>query len=83
MPITQREKMAPPRPEDKETLDDYSSIIQDNLGDLFQAAHNHTLRTTVPASNEGNVGDIFLVETSTTFKLYVKFTTGWKSVTLS
>ena len=75
--------MAPPRPEDKETLDDFASILQDNLGELFQAGHNHAVRTTVPASNEGSVGDIFLVEVSSVFSIYVKFASGWKSVVVT
>ena len=83
MPISQTQKMAPPRPEDREGLDDYSAIIQDNLAQLFQAGHRHSVRTTAPSSNEGNVGDIFLVEVSGTFSLYAKFSSGWKSVALT
>ncbi len=79
----QEQPMSPPRPEDKETLIDFSSVVQDNLTQLFQSAHNHSIRTTVPASNEGSAGDIFLVEVSGVFSLYAKFPSGWKSVTLT
>lgn len=84
MPERQQQPISPPRPEDKEFLDDYSSILQDNLRQLFQIAHRHSVRTTAPASNEGNVGDIFLVATvAGTFHIYAKFSAGWKSTTLS
>lgn len=83
MAIRQVHPLSPPRPEDQETLADYSSVLQDNFSQLFQIAHRHTLRTTAPASNEGNVGDIFLVEVGSTFSIYVKFPSGWKSVTVS
>lgn len=83
MAIIQRQPISPPRPEDRESLVDYSSVAQDSYVQLFEVAHRHTIRTTAPAENEGKVTDIFLVEDGSTFKLYVKFTTGWKSVALS
>ena len=48
MAIRQQQPISPPRPEDKELLDDYSSIIRDNFIQLFQAAHTHNVRTTAP-----------------------------------
>jgi hypothetical protein len=83
MTIRQQQPVSPPRPEDRDTLNDYSAIFQDNFVQLFEIAHRHTIRSTAPASNEGNVTDIFLVEDGSTFKLYAKFTSGWKSVVLS
>lgn len=83
MAIRQSKPISPPRPEDVDILDDYSSILQDNFVQLFELAHRHNVRTTVPASNEGNVGDIFLVEASSTFSIYVKFPSGWKSVVVT
>ena len=79
----QAQPISPPRPEDQETLTDYSSIVQDNFSQLFQSAHTHTVRTTAPDSNEGSVGDIFLVEVSGVFSIYAKFPSGWKSVVVS
>jgi hypothetical protein len=75
----QRLPLAPPGPADREALDDYSSILQDNLRQLFQSSHKHRLRTVAPADNEGSVGDIFLVQSNSTFSIYVKFPSGWKS----
>ena len=83
MAIRQQQPISPPRPEDREALDDYSSIIQDNYSQLFQAAHTHNVRTTAPAANEGNVGDIYLVADGSSFRIYAKFSTGWKSVVLT
>ena len=79
----QSKPIAPPLEADKETLDDYSAIIQDNFIQLFQIAHRHTVLLSAPAFNEGNIGDIFLVDDGSTFKLYAKFTSGWKSTTLT
>lgn len=77
MPIRQEQPVSPPRPGDEETLDDYSAILQDNFSQLFQDAHIHSVRSTAPASNEGEVGDIFLVETTTERYVAVKFSSGW------
>lgn len=83
MAIKQQHPVAPPRPEDKEVLNDFASILQDNFIQLFEIAHRHHVRTTAPSSNEGNVGDIYLVESSSTFSIYVKFSSGWKSVVVT
>ena len=77
MTIRQQQPVSPPRPEDRESLDDYASITQDNFRQLFQIAHRHGVRTTAPSSNEGNVEDIILVETSTEKYIAVKFSSGW------
>jgi hypothetical protein len=79
----QPKPISPPLEHDRDTLADYSAIIQDNAKDLFQLAHKHRYLTSAPTSNEGTVGDVFLVEESSTFKLYAKFPSGWKSVTLT
>ena len=75
--------ISPPLQDDRDTLSDFSSDVQRNLESLFEIAHAHSYRTSVPSSNEGNTGDIYLVEESSTFKLYAKFPSGWKSVTLT
>jgi len=79
----QSQPISPPLNVDKESLSDYSAILQDNFTQLFQIAHRHKILTSAPASNEGNVGDIFLVESGGTFSLYAKFSSGWKSVALT
>lgn len=59
-------------------------VIQRNLEDLFQFAHEHGIRTTAPSSTEGSVGDILPVLLGTTGYLYIKFPEiGWKRVTAS
>ena len=83
MAIRQPQPVSPPLPEDKDNLLDFAAILQDNFRELFQVAHQHIIKTTIPASNEGNVGDIALVESNSTFAIYVKFPAGWKSVTVS
>ena len=83
MTIRQQQPISPPRPEDSELLNDFASILQDNFMQLFEIAHRHTIRTTAPAINEGNVGDIVLTEISGTFSIYAKFSSGWKSVVVT
>jgi len=79
----QSEPISPPILNDRDTLDDFSAVIQRNIEDLFELAHKHRYRTSAPSSNEGDVGDIYLVEESSTFKVYVKFPSGWKSATFA
>lgn len=75
----QTRPIAPPVQADVESLQDFSSVIQDNLFDLFNAAHDHNTRTTAPASTEGVVGDIVLVFLSPDWYIYAKVdTTTWK-----
>jgi len=82
--LIQRNKLATPLPPDRESLDQYSAIIQGIFEQLFEAGHTHAVKTTAPASNEGQVGDIYLVNVSGTYSIYAKFpSVGWKSVTLS
>jgi hypothetical protein len=71
--------LSPPAPE----LTDFTVSIQQNLEEIFQIGHGHDVRTTAPAATEGSIGDVFPVFDGTTYKLYVKFSTGWKSVQLS
>lgn len=74
----QRTAVAPPIEGDKD-LHDFASVVQSNLEDLFQVAHDHAVRTTVPASNEGAVGDMVIVYTAPNWYIYAKVdTTTWK-----
>lgn len=58
-------------------------VVQRNLQDLHEFAHEHEFRITIPTENEGTVGDLALVYINNTAYLYVKFPVGWKKVTLS
>jgi len=57
-----------------------SEVIQRNLEDLYEYAHDHSYRETEPTEAEGVVGDILLVKISSLFYVYVKFPDGWKKV---
>lgn len=83
MALRQPEPLSPPLSPDREILNDYSTVIQKNLEQLFELAHGHTVRTVAPTSNEGEIGDIVLVQTTTTFSIYAKFPSGWKSTLLT
>jgi hypothetical protein len=80
MSIQQPGNLAPPIPSDRLTLVNFTAILQRLYGTLFQAAHNHTIVTTVPTSNEGNVGDIYIVQTTSSTHLYAKLASGWTQV---
>lgn len=80
----QKRQVVPPIVGDQGTLNDFSSIVQDNFKQLFDLAHTHEVRSTVPAYNEGQVGDIVLVFISPTYYVYAKVTTQmWLRVALS
>jgi hypothetical protein len=86
MGLTQPRPVAPPTEKDKETLKDYTSVVQSNLEELFLFSHTHTTVTTIPADSDGVVGDIKLVEdtsvTPSVFYIYAKFSSGWKRAVL-
>lgn len=79
MPKVQRRSVSPFNDESK----DFAEVIQSNIEDLFEDAHDHGIRTTVPGDDEGSVGDIIGVEISGVFSVYFKFSSGWKSATLT
>lgn len=54
-----------------------AEILQLNLVDLFESSHDHTVRTTPPAANEGSPRDIVIVDDGTDVTLYVKTSRGW------
>jgi hypothetical protein len=58
-------------------------VIQRNLEDLYEFAHSHSVRTSVPTEKEGSVGDIIPVLLNGTDYLYVKLPAGWKRTVLS
>ena len=80
----QKRPIAPPLTSDQQTLNDFTSVVQDNFKDLFSAAHSHGLRTTIPAFNEGQIGDISLVFIDPSYYIYAKVTsTAWMRIILS
>lgn len=81
----QSKPLSPPLENDKETLIDYSAIIQDNFQQLLQIAHRHKILTAAPATNEGNVSDVFLVNLADVTYLYAKFPSplNWQRVQLN
>ena len=84
MSKTQHSPLAPPAETDKEKLEDFTSKIQEGLEALFLDAHSHDIKTAAPASNEGEVGDIALVNDGTTRYIAVRFADGWyKTATLT
>lgn len=54
-----------------------SSVVQQNLEELFQFAHDHPVRSSLPTAAQGTSGDIVIVDTGTTVYLCVKTTNGW------
>lgn len=71
MAISQNRPVVPPVPTDR-SLGNFTSIVQKNLLDLHQAAHIHKIVTEAPAPNDGNIGDIYIVDTGITCYLTVK-----------
>lgn len=79
----QRILLAPPSVLDTNSLRDYTSVIQQVFEELFEEAHDHQVRTTAPAENDGSVGDMALVDDGSTTKIYAKFPSGWRSISLT
>ena len=80
--IQQSQPVVPPTPGDR-TLKDFSQIIDNSLKTLFQAGHVHKIVTVLPAMREGNVGDIYLLDTEDEKAVCVKFNSGWFKVVLT
>lgn len=60
------------------------NVVQKNLEDLFEFAHDHVVRATLPAANEGSPRDIVIVDTGTDVYICVKTSRGWfKTVALA
>lgn len=60
------------------------TILQYNLTDLFQAAHNHTVKSSFPAATDGAPQDMVIVDTGTAVYICVKTSRGWfKTAALS
>ena len=77
--INQQQDVVPPSPDDlDQSLKDFSSGVQGNLGDLYEGAHAHAVLGGAPSAGDGGTGDIELVDDGTNQYLYVKFPSGWK-----
>lgn len=77
--IQQTQDVVPPSPQDlDQSLKDFSSGVQGNMGDLFQGAHFHGVINSAPGDGDGSTGDIELMDDGTNTYLYVKFPSGWK-----
>lgn len=82
--LTQRQKISPPIEVDKQSLQDFASVTQQAFDDVFQSAHIHPVKTSAPAENEGQAGDIFPVALDGVAYLYIKFPSlGWKRILLT
>lgn len=77
MSLIQKRPVVPPLTTDRNSLSDFAHIIQDNLLELHEAGHEHTVLTEDPATNDGMIQDIKIVDDGTTVKLAVKTARGW------
>ncbi len=74
---TQPNPISPPREVDRETLTDFSSILQGNLEELFELAHSHKVLLADPLATNGAIGDIQLVDDGTDKYLVARYSDGW------
>lgn len=54
-----------------------ANMVQKNLEDLFEFAHDHVVRATFPAANEGAPRDIVIVDTGSAVHICIKTSRGW------
>lgn len=54
-----------------------ASTSQYLFEELFQLAHDHIIRTSLPSAQEGAVGDILGVDTGTIVYICIKTPRGW------
>jgi hypothetical protein len=81
MAKVQQRPMASPTQYDKD-LKDFTATLQQNLLDLFESAHDHTVHTTAPDPNDGKPGDMWAVDNGAgLIRLYFKTQTGWHYIT--
>lgn len=59
-------------------MPDFSANIQQNLEVLFEQGHEHSVRSSPPTEADGIPGSIVPVFDGVNYRLYVKFTEGWK-----
>ena len=78
----QRLSVSPPSENDKD-LKDHASVIQQNFEDIFEVSHSHDLKSGLPSTTDGVIGDIELIKDGSNFYLCAKFSEGWKKILLS
>lgn len=76
MPLLQNDPVSPPTITD-EGLKDFAEIIQRNMDEIFQIAHQHGVRVTFPGATDGMASDIVSVDDGTSVYLLVKTSRGW------
>jgi len=54
-----------------------SSVVQQNLEELFELAHDHSVRASLPAVSDGAPGDMIVVDDGTDIFLCIKTSRGW------
>lgn len=67
----------PPGPTDRQTLTDYSSVIQLTFDDLYQSAHDHLVLTADPKPTDGSIQTVSIVDDGVNVYLVVKTGRGW------
>lgn len=77
MSLVQKRQVVPPLTADQQSLSDFSHVIQDNLLDLHEVAHEHTVLTENPVATDGMIQDIKLIDDGATVKIAVKTARGW------
>ena len=45
--------------------------------ELFELAHDHTVRASLPTAQDGNIGDIVIVDTGSAVSICIKTSRGW------
>lgn len=45
--------------------------------ELFELAHDHSVRASLPTAQEGNIGDIIIVDTGSAVYICTKTSRGW------
>lgn len=61
-----------------------AAVMQLNLQELFESSHDHVVRSTFPAANDGSVRDIVIVDTGSAVHICIKTSRGWfKTAALS
>lgn len=68
---------------DQKGLDTVVTMTQLNLERIYDKLHEHPVGTDVPASSDGTVGDVRLVDVSGTPYIYAKLSAGWARVALA
>ena len=53
------------------------STVKFLFEELFELAHDHPVRSTLPTAQDGNVGDIVIVDTGTVVRICTKTSRGW------